>query len=376
MKTVQIACFALFSTLSLSCQNAQHTDKTSTTPHSTSPTSAKTMKKHQYKDAHTGMVVYSKQYPSDWKVVSMASYKYDKALPGFSYQIQGPGGIKAFNSMHEAYTYFDNQELNRTMGAYGMQIRPIPQISALMRREFFPKMQSQGFKYLGEEMATDKKQFIIQKLRKQGLSNVDLEVLTTKWTNDKGQKALVDLALIKFYSPDPYGGQMTSWVYGADYLVADSGHLDTAYGALNTALRSEAENPEWARYKNLLMQRRQQQSAVDHQRRMQASQAQFQSHQQYMKGQYAASDARHNAYMQRLRGTDGSDAGHQGFINNIRDEETVNHPNGQQYQVEGYAKNYWMDSEGNYIKSDDLFYSPNGDINLNNKEWTKLERNR
>ncbi len=47
------------------------------------------------------------------------------------------------------------------------------------------------------------------------------------------------------------------------------------------------------------------------------------------------------------------------------------HPNGNTYQVEAGAKEYWMDDSGNYIKSNDLFYDPNAGLD-NNTEWTKV----
>ena len=375
MKTVQFISLALFSALGVSCQN---TDKkmANTAPSglSDTPTLANALKKHQYKDAHTGLVVHSKEFPAAWRVVSMPTYKNDKAIPAFSYQIQGPGGVKAFNSMHEIYTYYQDPQYNQMMGAYGVKVKPAPSITALMEQEFFPKMKSLGFSYLGSAPATDLEQIFKQKIKKQGLANMDFNILSTKWTNGKGEQALVNLALMQFHSSLPYMGKSTTWTYGVDYLIADASELHMAYNAMKKSILSEVEHPAWLQHKNRIMLQRQQQSTMDHQRRMAANQAQFQSHQQYMKGVYANSDANHNAYMQRLRGTDGSDAGHQNYINTIRDEERVYDANGRSYTVDAYAKQYWTDSDGNYIKTDDLFYNPNGDINLNHKDWTSLQR--
>ncbi|MEX0289338.1 MAG: hypothetical protein AB3N14_09535 [Flavobacteriaceae bacterium] len=376
MKTVQITLLTLLSFLTLSCQDTDKKLQTNSASigNDPLPTLSNTLKKHHYKDSRSGLVVYSKEFPSEWKVVSMPSYKYDKAIPSFSYQIQGPGGVKAFNSMHEIYTYNENPQYNQMMGAYGIKVKEIPNINSLMEVEFAPKMRSLGFSYLGTEMATDMEQIFRQKMKKQGLPQMDFKILSTKWTNGKGAQALVNLVFIKFDSSMPYMGRNTTWTYGVDYLIADTSELHTAYEAIKKSLLSEVENPQWLQYKNKIMMQRQQQSNMDHQRRMAANQAQFESHQQYMKGVYASSDANHNAYMQRLRGTDGSDAGHQSYINMIRDEETVFDANGQSYTVDGYAQQYWTDSDGNYIKTDDLFYNPNGDINLNHKDWTSLQR--
>ncbi len=365
----------MLSTLGLSCQNTQNNmEKTSAAVNSTTPTFTNSLKKHNYIDARSGLVVHSKEFPAAWRVVTKATYKNDNAIPAFAYQIQGPGGLKAFNSMHEIYTYYDNPDYNQTMRAYGAKVKPVPNITVLMEREFFPKMKSLGFSYQGISPASDLEALFRQKIRKQGLTNLQLNILSTKWANGKGQQALVNLALMQNHAEIPYMGRSTSWTYGVDFLIADSAELGTAYEAMKKTILSEVQNPEWLQYKNNLMLQRQQQSTMDHQRRMAANQTQFQSHQQYMKGVYANSDANHNAYMQRLRGTDGSDAGHQNYINSIRDEETLYDANGQSYAVDAYAKQYWTDSDGNYIKTDDLFYNPNGDINLNHKDWKSLER--
>ena len=57
----------------------------------------------------------------------------------------------------------------------------------------------------------------------------------------------------------------------------------------------------------------------------------------------------------------------------INEEETVYNPlDGKNYQVNAFSTQNWMDSNGNLIQNNDLFYTPNGDINLNNREWTKV----
>ncbi len=373
MKTAQFILITLLSTLSLSCQEY----KVNNTPgidNAPSLISSNAMKAHHFRDAHTGMIVKSQKFPADWQVVSRASYNYDKAIPAFSYQIQGSGGLKAFNSLHEAYTFNEFPENNQMMAAYGIKIKRVPAINELMQQEFAPKIKSLGFSYLGQEQATDMEQILNEKIRTQGLNNVEFKILSTKWANGQGQQALVNLVLMQIHNSMPGMGRSIIWTYGVDYLIAGPEQLQTAYEAMKIALRSEVENPQWLQYKNNLTIQRQRESNQAHQQRMKTQQDQFQSHQQYMKGVYADSDARHNQYMNNLRGTNGSDAGHQNYINMIRDEETVYDANGQSYQVDGYAKQYWTDSDGNYIKSDDLFYNPNGDINLNNKEWNSMEK--
>ncbi len=60
------------------------------------------------------------------------------------------------------------------------------------------------------------------------------------------------------------------------------------------------------------------------------------------------------------------------FLNAINGEETVSHPNGNTYQIDSGAKETWMDNDGNYINSNDLFFDPNADNSLNNTQWSKV----
>ena len=116
-----------------------------------------------------------------------------------------------------------------------------------------------------------------------------------------------------------------------------------------------------------------QEATRQHQIRMQNRQASFNAHQQRMKGISAAQDANFQSFMNRQFG-EGSGSSQQSFLNMINEEETVQNPlTGESYQVDAGATQYWMDSDGNYIMNDDLFYTPNGDINLNNREWVQVQ---
>lgn len=55
----------------------------------------------------------------------------------------------------------------------------------------------------------------------------------------------------------------------------------------------------------------------------------------------------------------------------IREEETVNY-NGNSYQVDAGADQYWMNSNNEYIMSNDAFYNPNADNSVNNYDWQEV----
>jgi hypothetical protein len=163
------------------------------------------------------------------------------------------------------------------------------------------------------------------------------------------------------------------WFYGVSYTFVDQNYFEDTLDKLYEAAIATEQNPQWDQYVAQLSRQRAQQAALDHQARMQTRQAVFNAHQQKMKGIWAAQDANHASFMNRNFGA-GSNVGQQQFVNMINEQETVYNPlTGKNYQVNAGSTEYWMDSEGNYIENNNLFYTPNGDINLNNREWVKVK---
>ena len=72
--------------------------------------------------------------------------------------------------------------------------------------------------------------------------------------------------------------------------------------------------------------------------------------------------------------TNSSDQNQQSFINMIREEQVVTNSAGEKYLVESHSDRYWMNSNGEYIKTDDSFFNPNGDLNLNNQNWELVKK--
>ena len=176
-------------------------------------------------------------------------------------------------------------------------------------------------------------------------------------------------------------GSMQVWFYSISYTFAEEASFEQTLTEMQQAIRSTIENPQWEQYVAQLARQRQMKNeqrarlaAQQHQNRMNARWAAFNAHQEKMQGIWAAQDANHASFMNRNFGA-GSDTGQRQFVNMIHEEETVYNPQtGQNYQVNAGSTEYWMDSEGNYIRNDDLFYTPNGDINLNNREWVRVKR--
>ncbi|WP_318309219.1 hypothetical protein [Flagellimonas crocea] len=344
-------------------------------------TRSSSTKVHQLIDARTGLVVNSTEYPASWNVISKPSYTIDQKLPAFLIQITGPNGLKSFNTPIRYHVYYQDPQLAQIMRdtPYGQLIRPLTDPRQIFSEEVKSRMVNSGFKYLGELEQPDLTQYLRNKIASKSQMNTSLSMYNTEWENSSGQKAMASISLISMQQPT-ISGNMMVWFYSVNYTFVDEGTYERTLESLKEATFSYRENPQWEQYVAQLgqqrareNQRRAQVAAAQHQDRMQARWAAFNAHQEKMKGIWAAQDANHASFMNRNFGA-GSDAGQRQFINMINEEETVYNPlTGSNYQVDAGSTEYWMDSDGNYIQNDNLFYTPNGDINLNNREWVKVE---
>lgn len=330
---------------------------------------------YEFKDAHSGLTVQTVEYPSNWQVISKPTYTIDQKIPVFLIQILGPHQLKSFNTPINVYVAYRNPQTYQLMSQYGVPAnmhRPLQSNEQIVDSEVRGRMEKSGFRYTGNIERPTAKRYLEQKIKETG-GNFQMEITNTVWENENGQKALASVTKIYLQQTLSSIDEMIMWFYGVDYTFVDAPYFDQTLNQFENVLVSTKENPQWQQYVQQLNQQRMQIAQQQHQQRMRNNQAAFDAHQQKMKGIYAAQDANHAAFMNRNFGS-GSDVGQQQTINMIHEEETVYNPlTGQNYQVEAGSTEYWMDSNGNYIQNNDLFYTPNGDINLNNREWVKVK---
>ncbi|WP_318345548.1 hypothetical protein [Flagellimonas baculiformis] len=338
-------------------------------------------KVHHLRDARTGLVVNSTEYPSDWKVISKASYTIDQKLPTFLIQITGPDHLQSFNTPVTYHMDYQDPQMAEAMynTPYGRLVRPLASPQQIFNEEVKTRMSKSGFHYVGEREQPEVTQYLRNKLASKSTMNSSLSMYNTEWKNGSGQKAMASVSIISMQQPT-ISGSMMVWFYTVNYTFVDEVAYEPTLEKMKEATFSYTENPQWENYVTQLGQQRAQENqrrmamaSAQHQNRMQARWAAFNAHQEKMKGIWAAQDANHASFMNRNFGA-GSNTGQRQFINMINEEETVYNPlTGTNYQVNAGSTEYWMDSDGNYIQNDDLFYTPNGDINLNNREWTKVK---
>lgn len=356
-----------------------------------------TKKKFQYKDPKTGLLVATTSYPSDWKVRVKADYDVDPIIPVFRYQIQGNKGMRAFNTplkMHYSSSSPYLEQLMRNSGFKGIRSLKTPQ--ELVQSEIAGKLKSKGFSFEDTKVFPALEQKVQEEIYKDATTSSEVSVSGTVWKNNSNQKALVILTYIKLDQPSINNEKAIVWLYQTDVLISEEDDFNNNVSNFIQANLENKPTSDWENFMTKLRAERQEenrrrtqasinrldqasrQSIVNHQNRMAERNAMFNAHQQKMKGIWAAQDAHNASFMNRTFGSQSTSPSHssggnqQGFLNAINEEETVYNPaNNTNYQIASGAKETWMDGDGNYINSNDLFFNPNAN-NTNNTNWNKV----
>lgn len=334
------------------------------------------LRTHLFRDARTGLVVSSSDYPENWKVISKPTYTIDQKLPVFLTQVSGPNNLRSFNTPMKVHISYQNPQTYQFMqntSSANLQRQMVSNEQILME-EVAPRMKNSGFKFVKNIRLMKSENYLQKKIRTESGGHVQLELLATVWKNEKDMQALVTIGKIYMHQPLSFIDTMTLWLYSTDYTFVNTQNFNETIASFENALLKTKENPKWQQYVSQLSQQRAQIAARKAQIGRVNREAAFAAHQRKMKGIWAAQDANHASFMNRNFGS-GSSTSQQSFVNMINEQETVYNPlNGTNYQVNAGSTENWMDSDGNLIQNNDLFYTPNGDINLNNREWVKVGR--
>lgn len=392
MKTFRTIQLIILSLLIYSCKNTDNKISGSETGFTSFFKTKETM--YEFKDVKTGLTVSSIEYPNDWKVISKAQYDPDPVIPFFMYQIQGPSNIKIFNTPLKMFYASPNPQMEHNMRNSGMQnVRSLTTVEKLLENEIAPRLSAQGFSFETLKPLPEWEENFNQKVH-ESAPQAETKVLSTQWIGANGQKAVSIISFVKMNQPLFTGDVAHIWMYATDFILADNDQFEDVIETFVKANIQVKENPEWKNHIASINNQRQEESrrqrqqqienmnnatrqmTINHQNNMAQRQASFNAHQQRMTDMSAARDASHASFMNNNFGSGSSSSGYssggqQSFLNMINEEETVYNPNGNTYQIEAGAKETWMDNNGNYINSNDLFFDPNASLN-NTTEWTKV----
>ena len=59
----------------------------------------------------------------------------------------------------------------------------------------------------------------------------------------------------------------------------------------------------------------------------------------------------------------------------VEQTNVVDHSTGKEYKVQSHYNKYWMNSNGEYISTNQNTYDPNADVNMNRQKWEELHKN-
>jgi len=158
--------------------------------------------------------------------------------------------------------------------------------------------------------------------------------------------------------------QLGSFSYQYSHvLTTTSDKYEVVKNQLIYALENSKTNPQWIAQHNQREQMRASQSDMAFQQRMRANQRNFDASQEQYRSGNSVSDIIHDGYMNRSRM---QDEGHSKSINGISEQESMVNPyTGQNVLLDSGYKYYYMNQFGEYFGTNDEFYNPNSDQNLN-----------
>lgn len=285
--------------------------------------------------------------------------------PGKTFII-GPNGINVYNLPLKTFVYSSDPVYQQSYAQAGIKMRQYVDIETLVKQDFVPIAQKEGSNLIriarAPEIAASDKSFS-DMLFKVGPTNERYDAAITEWIDKSGEHYMIVVhqnAMIM--------DNFVSWSYHCHAMQAPNPVYESAKATVISALAGIRYNPRYVDAYNQSESQKASASWAAHNSRMRENQRNFDTWQQNHAATSAAiNDASMAAYNSRDAA---SDRNHNRFLNYIKDENTVTQSGtAQKYQVETGASQYWIDANGNYVKSDNPNYDPNRDPNNDGREW-------
>jgi len=307
---------------------------------------AQVLKDFQIMSPDFGIPVGTMRIPVSWK----ESYNTKESL-----LLEGADGIKIYKARYTSHFYSNDPYRNQIAMQNGESVQPVKGIESVINDVLKPIGQAEGVHLVRQTPLPQMAQFDTRfesYLFQATPAQKQHQCLITEWEDQQGNPSMV---IIRYFVTYYQIGGM-GWGYTLNAIDASKENYEETKNAYINALVNFQINPQWVQKNNEYWSQVAHQSNVGHQSRM--------------NGIKAFGDAAIKAGEIR---SEASDINHSKFIDHLRDETNVTNPvgTGQTYKVESGSKYYWMNSNGEYIKSDDPFYNPNTDPTYNNQTWTK-----
>lgn len=248
-----------------------------------------------------------------------------------------------------------NSQMAQLYQQNGGKVRQPVAPEQVLQQDIAPQLRSQGYELVSSSDAPEVARATQPGM--DGLYSIGQRRNTCKANISTWRKGDQRMALLMHWSmtesPD-----LTNWNYYFTRLDAPAARFEQEKGALLASMASLRYNPQYfAAYAQSEQQKAGQSWAV-HNQRMQTNQAAFNTQQQTHRETWGAiNDASMGAYQDRMNSMDRMQ---NATINGIRGEQDALNPyTGEQGKIQSGYDQYWMNSDGQYIGTNDPNYDPN-----------------
>lgn len=297
----------------------------------------------EVQDTQRNMLVGLMPLPQDWKIHSRIGQD--------QVNISGPNAIKIYAEQGNGFWYSELPGLNQMMANKGHTIKPPMSVENLVKNVLGPALANTGGRLTKQYHHTELQKYAEnydQFTFKSVPMRKEFKAYVTEWEGNDDSKLLF---VINYFVSHSQEG--IYWGYYANMMEAPKTHFEKAKNDYLYALINRKYNPQWLQTCYMQEAQKAAQRGELHQQRMAALRAEGQAIIERGKAYSAQVDANHkrfmDAHLERTNVTSG----------------------GQTYQVDAGANEYWINSNGEYISSNNYNYDPNMDTSVNNQNWTK-----
>ena len=321
------------------------------------------IKYHNLIDPQFGIPFGAMPIPASWN---------ESNNTGENLLFEGPNGVKIYKAQTFSHFYSNDPQLNQSYQQSGYSVQPVKNIQRFIDEDLNSIAQSQGIHFVRQYPLPQIVQFdtrLDSYLFKGTPEQKQFQCVLTEWEDQQGNPSLV----IVRYSVTQYQVGGIDWGYTLNVMDANKEIYEETKNAYINSIVNFQINPQWVQTNNRYWSQRAQQSNAAHQQRMADIKAFGEANTRAHNARMEMSDRNFESYQRRSAMTD---AGHSNYIDGIWDRTNVTDPNnGQRYKVESGSDYYWMNNNGEYIKSDNPNYNPNTDPLYNNQNWTQTTIN-
>ncbi|MBS1545910.1 MAG: hypothetical protein JST38_19985 [Bacteroidetes bacterium] len=248
-----------------------------------------------------------------------------------------------------------NSQMAQVYQQNGGKVRPAMTPEQVLQQDIAPQLRNQGYELIGSSDAPEVARAAQPGM--DGLYSNGPQRNTCKANISTWRKGDQRMALLMHWSMMETPG-MANWNYYFTRLDAPAARFEQEKAALLAAKASLRYNPQYFAAYAQSEQQKAGQSWAAHNQRMQTNQAAFDAQQRTHRETWGAiNDASMSAYQDRMNSMDRQQ---NATINAIRGEQDAINPyTGEQGKIQSGQDQYWMNSDGQYIGTNDPNYDPN-----------------